>query len=112
VGGAPSITRNRYRTAPFQTNRAGDLGSPLNIDFLTRVELSLRVEEAAANAQAGNPIVELALGPPTPVGEKLNVDARMSALFDRSHALAGQLPLRSGRGLGVRDYRRRTNALT
>src|SRR5260370_8690682 len=65
-----------------QTNRAGGFDSPFDKDFLTGSKLTPRVEEATAQAQAGNAIVELTLGPPTPVGEEINIDARMFALFD------------------------------
>src|SRR5947199_716822 len=76
----------------LQTNRAGDLFSPLHVNLLARNKLSLCIEEAAANAQAGNPVIELTLRPPTPVGKEINVDARMSALFDGSHWLSGTEP--------------------
>ena len=82
----------------LEVDGTGRLFVEPNEDLLAGDQLALRRQKAAADAQACYPIVVLAFRSSAPIGEEIHRDSRMSALFDRSHYICGQLPLRLGEG--------------
>src|SRR5437870_4291454 len=68
-----------------QSNCPGALRSPLEINLLPCGQLSLRLQKTSADADAGDAIIKIAFRPPAPVGKEVHIDARVSALFNRSH---------------------------
>src|ERR1700704_5309118 len=79
-----------------QSDRAGTLGGPFEVDLLTGRQVSLRDQKASANAEAGDAIVKIILGSPAPISKEVDVNARMSSLFNSAHGFCYRTP--TGRG--------------